>query len=169
MQHEMVVCPWNEFWAHYSPWTPEQAIVQKGVELLETAEILLPNHEGNKWAENIDPAAGPNENVGFRSIQEIAQKLEQVDLDIVGRQASYRLVHKPNQVALSTIPSGNHMIDGCFYPIEVLPNDPKASLELRRTASVHEYKRKSDRRNVHDASLSYLLAPFLANCLGRIV
>jgi hypothetical protein len=149
MRSEMVVCPWDEFWQHYSPWIPSEAVIQQGVSLLQAAQIL----NGNEWAEEVDPTAGPNENTGFRSLERIARKLEHVKND---RQASYRLVHKPTQVALSTISSGNHLVDGCFYPMEALPNGPTAPLELRRMASVHEYKPKMDRKCVYDVSLSSL-------------
>jgi hypothetical protein len=149
MRSEMVVCPWDEFWQHYSPWIPSEADIQQGVSLLQAAKIL----NGNEWAEEVDPTTGPNENTGFRSLQEIARKLEHVKNH---RQASYRLVHKPTQVALSTISSGNHMADGCFYPMEALPKGPTAPLELRRMASVHEYKPKMDRKCVYDVSLSSL-------------
>jgi hypothetical protein len=144
----MVVCPWNQFWQHYSPWTPSEAVIRQGVSLLETAKIL----NGNEWAERIDPTTGPNENAGFGSLQEIARELEH--LKSMDRKASYRLVHNPNRVALSTISSGNHMTDGCFYPTKGLLNC--STHELRHTASVHEYKPKNSLKDVHDASLSYL-------------
>ena len=72
MQSEMVVCPWNEFWQHYSPWTPSQAIVQEGVSALETVKIL----NGNKWKENIAPSVVPDENAGLKSLQGVAWNLE---------------------------------------------------------------------------------------------
>jgi hypothetical protein len=151
MQSEMVVVPWNKFWKHYSPWIPSENDVQQGVSMLETAELWK-----NEWAKNIDPAAGPDENTGFKSLEEIASKLEHVG--IRGRQASYRLVHRPTRVALSTISAGNHMVDGCFYPIEEISSDPTAivALEMRRTTSIHEYKRRDRPKDVHDVSLPYL-------------
>jgi len=145
----MVVCPWNEFWQHYSPWAPSDAIVQEGISVLENADL-----DGNEWAKRVDPSAGPNENAGFKSLQDIAWKLQH--MENMDRHASYTLVHRPNRVPLSTISSGNHMTDGCFYPSDGFPNGTTAPLELRRTASVHEYKTKSDPKRTHDASLSYL-------------
>ena len=165
MHSEMVVGPWDKFWQHYSPWTPSEKDVQQGISALEMAELL----KKNRWAKNIDPAASPDENTGFKSLEEIASKLEHVE--IKGRQASYRLVHRPTRVALSTISSGNHMVDGCFYPIEETPSDATATatLDMRRTASMHEYKRRNDPKGVHDASLLFI-APLLANMtLSRIV
>jgi hypothetical protein len=166
MQSEMVVCPWNEFLQHYSPWTPSETDVQQGVSALQKANIL----NENGWVGNMDPTAGPNENVGFKSLEDIALKLEHVE--ITDRQASYRLMHRPTRVALSTISSGNHMVDGCFYPIKGLPRGSKAAsaLEMRLTASVHEYKLKNDPKGVHDVSLSYLWLHVVANLiLSRIV
>ena len=52
MQSEIAVCPWNEFWQHYSPWIPPEAVVQQGASILETANIL----NGGEWAEDVDPA-----------------------------------------------------------------------------------------------------------------
>jgi hypothetical protein len=150
MGPEMVVCPWNEFWQHYSPWTLSEAAVQQGVSALKTANIL----EGGEWAGHIDPTTGPNENIGFKSLQEIARNLERIGV-VDRRRASYKLVHKPNQAARSTISSGNHKVDGYFYPIKKLPSDSTAALELRHSASVHEYKPKNSRDLVYDASLIY--------------
>jgi hypothetical protein len=98
--------------------------VQQGVLVLEMAELF----KKNGWAKNINPAAGLAENTGFKSLEEIASKLERVE--IRGRQASYRLVHRPIRVALSIISSGNHMVDGCFYPIEEIPSDATATVAL---------------------------------------
>ena len=150
MRSEIVVCPWNEFWQHYSPWIPPEAVVQQGASILETANIL----NGGEWAEDVDPASGPNENVGFESLQKIARKLE--DTKITDRKAFYRMVHRPYQTASSTIPSGNHIPDGYFYPIKECSNDPTAALELRHAGSMHQYKLKNEKKSVHDVSLTYL-------------
>lgn len=151
----MVVCPWNDFWQHYSPWTPSEAVVQQGISVLKIAEILI----RNKWVDNIDPTTGLNENTGFKLLQGIALNLE--NMKNIGCQASYRLVHRPNQIAFSTIPSSNHMVDGCFYPIKGFPNGSTPALELQRTASVHEYKPKSNPKHVHDASPSLIYGTLL--------
>jgi len=157
MRSEMVVCPWNEFWQHYSPWIPSHDVVQRGVSTLQACGFL----DGNKWAEDVDPNRGPIENTAFRPLEHVSKELE--GMTITGREKSYRLVHRPTQIALSTIPAGNHMIDGCVYPIKDFPQDPKAPLEMRRIASVHEYKRASGQKHVHDASLSNLFPQLLTN------
>lgn len=161
MGGEMVVCPWNEFWRDYSPWIPSKDVVLKGVEVLEGAKLLIES----KWVDEVDPATGPNENVGFRPLQKVARELE--GLKIKNRDASYRLLHKPTQPASSTIPAGNHMVDGCVYPIEHIPNDPATPLETQRMASVYEYKPARNPRLTYDVSFSQLSRLFWLTDIGQ--
>ena len=124
MRSEMVVCPWNEFWQHYSPWIPSEVVLEEGISILETVNFL----NRGKWVNHIDPAAGPNEDAGFESLQDISKALEY--MKITDRKASYRMAHRPKQAASSTIPSSNHKPDGYFYPIKDFLDDPNVALEL---------------------------------------
>ena len=71
MQSEMVVCPWNEFWQHYSPWIPSYDVVQQGVSTLQACKFL----DRNRWAEDMDPNQGPIENTAFQPLEHVSKEL----------------------------------------------------------------------------------------------
>jgi len=149
MKHEMVICPWNDFWKHYGLFELEDTDIDKGIKALksksETARWLLSN---GKWSDKID-LADRNENKYFGEVLDgicgILRKLK-----IEERKNHCEPIHKPNKAAGSSIHGGSHKMDGAFYLLE--KSARPSEYAMGDIAVSMEYKLAQDDKTVAEVS-----------------
>jgi hypothetical protein len=114
---EMLECPVNAFLADYSPFLPDDALVQAAVQALAREQLLVVNKEGkpDHWQESEEePRYSPWEMKVFKLLEDIANVLDN-DLGVFnGRQRQFFYRNCPYNDVKAEISGSNFKIDVCF-------------------------------------------------------
>jgi hypothetical protein len=151
MQEEMLECPVDAFLGHYSPFLPDDVLVEAAKRALIEKQLLFSNTENQlEWQEfDEEPCKYSLEANAFKPLMCIAEVFDDGLEGLNGRQRrfSYRDCH--NTQVKSEIGGSNFRTDACFTEE---PDDAQNKYILTlKAAVVAEYKKHT--RDYEDVSI----------------
>jgi hypothetical protein len=117
MREETLECPVNAFLADYSPFLPDDALVQAAVQALAQEQLLVVNKEGkpDHWQESEEePRYSPWEMKVFKLLEDIANVFDGDLAAFNGRQRQFFYRGCPYNDVKLEIADSNFRMDACF-------------------------------------------------------
>jgi hypothetical protein len=117
MRGEMLQCSVNSFLADYSPFSPDDALVEAAKEALFRAQLLVLNGQGEpeRWRDfEEDLSKGAKEAVVFNPLETIAGAFKDNLQGLNGRQRHFFYRDCPDTEVKSEIPGCNFRVDASF-------------------------------------------------------
>jgi hypothetical protein len=117
MKEEILECPIGAFLADYSPFLPDDALVQAGIQALLREQLLVVNEEGkpDHWQEfEEEPCVSGSETRAFKPFQDIANVFDDGLGGLDGRRRHFFYRDCPYDDVKSEIGGSNFKMHACF-------------------------------------------------------